>query len=262
MSRRGHHPGRLFVDRHHYHEDDAMKLTIENWKCLVEEALSELPERLRECTVLQRRLTGRTQRLDIVCGGEDAKTISIEFWNTGREWADSTSVEAPLPDAEPFISVTVLGDHRASYFLFSGIEAVDFKSAMQETVCEALYAVGPLWMDADGNFFWQEQHVVLLANGKVAQRKPIPIDHEAVARRSMGERFGVCPKCGKNDGCVSVGRACWCVCADCRTKWPIGESALIFWGDESQKTQSANAERIAGFEHVRPAVVPPEPIPF
>lgn len=256
----------LFVDRSH-HEDETMNLTTENWRGLVEEALGELPEHLRERLALQRRLTGRATHLDIVCCDEGAKTIGIDIWNDWHEWVNARSANAkaaPPPDGaadRPFISIVVSGDRLVSCFPVDQTSAIDFKSSLQQVVCETLYKVGALCMDEHGSFYWQEPHYVQVASGKVAQRNATPVDDEASARRHMADRFGVCPKCGKNDGYVRLGRAHWCICVDCCTKWPISDSLLSYGRDESQGV--ANAERIAGFEHVRPAAAAgTDPIPF
>ncbi len=65
--------------------------------------------------------------------------------------------------------------------------------------------------------------------------------------------FGGCPKCGRWDEYLNVGRAHWHVCHKHRTKYWFGENLMSDWRTQSPEEWQENAATLAGFTEVRPA---------
>lgn len=72
------------------------------------------------------------------------------------------------------------------------------------------------------------------------------------------EYFGGCPKCGKTDGYVNVGRSHWGVCDEHKTKWPIGANLFSSWKEETEKQWKRNANLLEGYTEVEPLEADPK----
>ena len=49
--------------------------------------------------------------------------------------------------------------------------------------------------------------------------------------------FGGCPQCGKNDGCIHIGRAEWFFCKEHKTKWWVGSNLFSSWRVQTEQEQ-------------------------
>jgi hypothetical protein len=82
--------------------------------------------------------------------------------------------------------------------------------------------------------------------------------------------FGLCPYCGKTDGCHSVGRDHWYVCHEHKTKWLIGSNLFSTWRDLTEDERRRNRRIFDEYrtDRARPARVTlgkarfDDPIPF
>jgi len=64
--------------------------------------------------------------------------------------------------------------------------------------------------------------------------------------------FGDCPKCGRNDGYINIGRGHWFVCDRHKTKWYIGSNLFSCWKDETEEMWLRNADELANYQEVKP----------
>ena len=64
--------------------------------------------------------------------------------------------------------------------------------------------------------------------------------------------FGGCPRCGREDGYLNVGRAHWFVCHKHRTRWLRGMNLFGSWRHESKSDWTKNWKTIAAYEEVEP----------
>ena len=65
------------------------------------------------------------------------------------------------------------------------------------------------------------------------------------------DRFGVCPVCLDNDGCLDVGGEAWFVCHAHRVRW-LGPSVFADWGDQTEDERRAKFERIRCYVAIEP----------
>ena len=56
--------------------------------------------------------------------------------------------------------------------------------------------------------------------------------------------FGVCPECGKSDGCINIGRAHWFYCTEHKIRWCIGWNLFSGWQYETEDQQRETYERL------------------
>ena len=68
--------------------------------------------------------------------------------------------------------------------------------------------------------------------------------------------YGVCPECGKNDGCLNVGRAHWYVCHEHKTKWFVGSNLFASWRHESEEQWKLNDLLLSNYREVEPLMNP------
>jgi hypothetical protein len=54
---------------------------------------------------------------------------------------------------------------------------------------------------------------------------------------NRGNYFGGCPRCGRTDGYINVGRSHWFVCDEHRTKWCAGYNIFSSWRQETEEEQ-------------------------
>jgi hypothetical protein len=68
------------------------------------------------------------------------------------------------------------------------------------------------------------------------------------------EYFGGCPRCGKNDGYLNVGRWHWFYCAEHKTKWCAGSNLFSSWQNEAEEDQERvyNKVGLGEFAEVEP----------
>ena len=64
--------------------------------------------------------------------------------------------------------------------------------------------------------------------------------------------FGTCPKCGRADGFVNIGRVQVFFCNEHRTKWWAGANLISGWRDENPEIWEENKRRLAAFRNVEP----------
>jgi hypothetical protein len=64
--------------------------------------------------------------------------------------------------------------------------------------------------------------------------------------------FGACPRCGKNDGYLNVGRDHFFVCHEHKKYWRFGSNMFSSWREQTEDERAANAELISGYEEVEP----------
>jgi len=76
-------------------------------------------------------------------------------------------------------------------------------------------------------------------------------------RVTTDEPFGGCPKCGKLDYYLNVGRDHWAVCDTHRAKWHIGSNLFSSWHHETEADWQRNRYRLA--EYVSVDSICPEP---
>lgn len=68
--------------------------------------------------------------------------------------------------------------------------------------------------------------------------------------------FGGCPKCGRDDGFLNVGREHWFACFKHKTKWHVGSNLFSSWREQSEQEWALNAARLAGYREVEPILNP------
>jgi len=64
--------------------------------------------------------------------------------------------------------------------------------------------------------------------------------------------WGLCPYCGKTDGCHSVGRDHWYVCHEHKTKWCIGSNLFSSWRDLTEDERRRNRRVFDEYRTVAP----------
>ena len=62
--------------------------------------------------------------------------------------------------------------------------------------------------------------------------------------------FGVCPACGRTDGCLNIGRVHWFVCHQHKKKWSVGSNLFSSWRDQTEADWEANFHRIKDYEDI------------
>jgi hypothetical protein len=72
------------------------------------------------------------------------------------------------------------------------------------------------------------------------------------------ERFGGCPKCGKNDGLLNLGDSHYFFCEEHKTSWHYGSNIFSCWRQETDVDWDANFEYLIGFAEVTPLFPPPD----
>lgn len=65
-------------------------------------------------------------------------------------------------------------------------------------------------------------------------------------------RLGDCPKCGRNDGYLNVGRAHWFICRRHRLKWYVGYDLFPTWQRETEEDSKRNLKILSQYQEVRP----------
>ena len=68
--------------------------------------------------------------------------------------------------------------------------------------------------------------------------------------------FGDCPKCGKNDGYLNVGREHWFVCGKHRVKWFVGTNLFSSWRYETEQDWERSYALLAGYREIEPWIRP------
>ncbi len=66
------------------------------------------------------------------------------------------------------------------------------------------------------------------------------------------EHFGDCPKCGRHDGYLNIGRDHWFVCHKHKVKWCVGSNLFSDWREESKETWAQNEKLLAGYGEIEP----------
>lgn len=80
--------------------------------------------------------------------------------------------------------------------------------------------------------------------------------------RREPDRFGGCPTCGGDDGCLNVGRSHWFVCRRHKVRWFVGANLFSSWRHEEEWDWEENARVLEGYEEVEPLMPePPEDAP-
>ena len=64
--------------------------------------------------------------------------------------------------------------------------------------------------------------------------------------------FGICPKCGRADGFVNIGRVQVFFCNQHRTKWWAGANLFSGRCDENPEIWEENKRQLAAFRDVEP----------
>jgi len=77
-------------------------------------------------------------------------------------------------------------------------------------------------------------------------------EHGADTAASPPGPWGDCPKCGRNDGYLNIGRGHWFICDKHKTKWFIGENLFSSWRQQTQETWARNSALLASYEEVEP----------
>ena len=68
--------------------------------------------------------------------------------------------------------------------------------------------------------------------------------------------FGGCPECGKNNGCLNVGRSHWFICHDHKKRWFIGSNLFSGWKEETPEEWLRNEKILLTYEEVEPLLNP------
>ncbi|MCP5306097.1 MAG: hypothetical protein H6953_11710 [Chromatiaceae bacterium] len=68
------------------------------------------------------------------------------------------------------------------------------------------------------------------------------------------EYFGGCPRCGKTDGYLSIGRDHYFVCDAHRTYWYAGSNLFSSWRKETEADWQRNRNELAGYRQVEPVM--------
>jgi hypothetical protein len=70
--------------------------------------------------------------------------------------------------------------------------------------------------------------------------------------RVVVDYWGGCPRCGKNDGCVTVGREHFYVCDEHRVRWCVGANLFSSWREMSEEDHRKNWKRLSSYRDVEP----------
>jgi len=65
-------------------------------------------------------------------------------------------------------------------------------------------------------------------------------------------RLGDCPKCGRNDGYLNVGKSHWFICRRHRLKWYAGYDLFPTWQRETEEDWKRNLKILSQYQEVRP----------
>jgi hypothetical protein len=82
-------------------------------------------------------------------------------------------------------------------------------------------------------------------------------EEEVVARLgfAVGDYFGGCPECGKQDSILNIWSSHWAVCREHKNKWCIGANLFSCWREEDEFIWRQNWETLR--ECVEVKSVPP-----
>ena len=75
---------------------------------------------------------------------------------------------------------------------------------------------------------------------------------DVVQLREEPGYFGGCPKCGRNDGYLNVGKSHWFVCDEHKTTWFVGSNLFSSWREQSQEVWEENARQLSEYKDVEP----------
>ena len=71
----------------------------------------------------------------------------------------------------------------------------------------------------------------------------------------VDDYFGGCPECGKQDGCLNVGREHWFVCHEHKKRWSPGSNIFSGWREETEAKWAANFAVLKGYDETEPLMV-------
>ncbi|HIF50891.1 MAG TPA: hypothetical protein EYQ42_05105 [Thiotrichaceae bacterium] len=63
---------------------------------------------------------------------------------------------------------------------------------------------------------------------------------------------GVCPKCGKSDGFVNLGKEHWFICRDHKTKWFAGVNMFEGWENQTVAQAQSIESMLNSYKDVVP----------
>lgn len=74
----------------------------------------------------------------------------------------------------------------------------------------------------------------------------LPSHDEWVAAQQVNDEsyFGVCPECGRSNGCINVGKGHWFHCREHKTKWFVGSNLFSSWRQETEEEQRERYEEL------------------
>ncbi len=78
------------------------------------------------------------------------------------------------------------------------------------------------------------------------------LTHDQIMANAAEHYFGGCPRCGKSDGYLNVGRVHVFVCDEHRTAWSGGVDMFSDWHLETQADWDANARKLEDYKEVEP----------
>ena len=58
---------------------------------------------------------------------------------------------------------------------------------------------------------------------------------------------GGCPKCGRTNGCLNVGRDHWFVCDEHMLRWYVGSNLFSCWHEQTEEGRQQNIETLKGY---------------
>ncbi len=73
---------------------------------------------------------------------------------------------------------------------------------------------------------------------------------------SAGDYFGVCRKCGHNDGYLNIERNHWFVCHRHKVKWFVGSNLFSRWRNETEDEWIKNASLLFHYREIEPKECP------
>ena len=65
-------------------------------------------------------------------------------------------------------------------------------------------------------------------------------------------RFGDCPKCGKNDGFVNLGKEHWFICREHKMKWYGGANLFEGWENQTVAQTLSIEALLNGYQEITP----------
>ena len=65
-------------------------------------------------------------------------------------------------------------------------------------------------------------------------------------------KLGDCPKCGRNDGYLNVGKSHWFICRRHKLKWYAGYDLFQTWQEETEDDWNRNSKVLSQYAEVRP----------